>query len=77
MQRPTPLSIDGVELVGPAPGRNLSPRAFSSPAVFDVEQRAIFARSWVHVADLCDVPSPGSYVTGAIVPMDGGANPVI
>ncbi|MBX3160835.1 MAG: aromatic ring-hydroxylating dioxygenase subunit alpha [Deltaproteobacteria bacterium] len=65
-------AIDGVELAVPAPGRNLPPRAFTSPAVFDAEQRAIFARSWVHVADLVDLPSPGSYVAAKI-----GRTPVL
>lgn len=60
------LEIDGVELVGPAPGRNLTPRAFTSRDIFDVEQRAIFGRSWVHVADIGDVPNPGDYATGTI-----------
>ena len=65
-------AVDGVELVAPAPGKNLAPRAFTSRAVFDFEQRAVFARSWVHVGDLCDVPEPGTYVTGTI-----GRTPVI
>ena len=42
------------------------PRAFHSPALFDLEQRAIFARSWVHVADLIDLPGPGDYVAASI-----------
>jgi phenylpropionate dioxygenase-like ring-hydroxylating dioxygenase large terminal subunit len=69
MPRP---AIDGVELVPPAPGRNLAPRAFTSREIFDVEQRAIFGRSWVHVADLRDVPNPGDYVTATI-----GKTPVV
>jgi phenylpropionate dioxygenase-like ring-hydroxylating dioxygenase large terminal subunit len=64
--------IDGIELAPPAPGRNLPPRAFTSPAVFDVEQRAIFARSWVHVADAIDVAAPGAYVAATI-----GCTPVL
>jgi choline monooxygenase len=65
-------AIDSVQLVPPAPGRNLPPRAFTSPAIFEVEQRAIFARSWVHVADLTDLPEPGDYIAAAI-----GRTPVI
>lgn len=65
-------TIDRLVLDAPAPGKNLAPSAFTSPAVFDVEQRAIFARSWVHVADLRDVPAPGAYVTAMI-----GRTPVI
>ncbi|HUJ57678.1 MAG TPA: aromatic ring-hydroxylating dioxygenase subunit alpha [Kofleriaceae bacterium] len=64
--------VDGVELCAPLPGRNLPPRAFTSRAVFELEQRAIFARSWVHVADTSDLAAPGSYVAAQI-----GATPVL
>lgn len=64
--------IDSVELVPPAMGKNLDPRAFTSREIFDVEQRAIFAKSWVHVADVRDVPNPGDYATGTI-----GKTPVL
>jgi choline monooxygenase len=66
------LEIDGVEFVAPAPGHNLAPRVFTSRAIFDLEQRAIFGRSWIHVADLRDVPNPGDYTTAMI-----GKTPVI
>ena len=65
-------TIDGVDLTPPEHGRNLPPRAFTSPAVFELEQRAVFARSWVHVADAVDVAEPGAYATGAI-----GRTPVV
>lgn len=64
--------IDGLALTVPAPGKNLPPRAFTSRGVFEAEQRAIFARSWVHVCDLIDVPKPGDYATAMI-----GRTPVI
>lgn len=64
--------IDGVLLSVPAPGHNLPPRAFTSPAVFEAEQRAVFARSWVHVCDAIDVPRPGDFATGVI-----GRTPVV
>src|SRR5262245_46715658 len=67
-----PLAIDAVPLAIPAPGHNLPPRAFTSPAVYEAEQRAIFARSWVHVCDLIDLPAPGDYATGMI-----GRTPVL
>lgn len=67
-----PPEIDGFALTLPAPGRNLPPGAFTSREVFEIEQRAIFAKSWVHVADLLDVPSPGGYVTAAI-----GRSPIV
>ncbi len=69
---PRPVVVDGVEIEVPEPGRNLPPVAFTSPAVFEIEQRTVFARSWVHVADLADLPEPGSYVTATI-----GRSPVI
>lgn len=71
MQRPAP-EIDGVPLAPPEPGRNLPPAAFTSRALFELEERAIFAKSWLHVADLCDLPSPGSYVAASI-----GRTPVL
>src|SRR5262245_41160254 len=69
MQR---LVLDDLELVPPKPGHNLPPRAFTSRAVFDLEQRAIFGHSWVHVCDLGDLPGPGSYLAAKI-----GATPVV
>ncbi|HEU0037162.1 MAG TPA: aromatic ring-hydroxylating dioxygenase subunit alpha [Kofleriaceae bacterium] len=67
-----PPVVDAVELVPPAPGKNLPPRAFTSPEIFALEQRAIFARSWIHVGDLGDLPAAGDYLTAMI-----GATPVI
>lgn len=67
-----PAVIDGVELAAPPPGHNLAPRAFTSRAIFDAEQRAVFARAWVHVADLRDIPGPGDYATATI-----GHTPVV
>jgi phenylpropionate dioxygenase-like ring-hydroxylating dioxygenase large terminal subunit len=64
------LVID--ELATPAPGRNLPPHVFTSPEVFALEQRAIFGKSWVHVADVCDLPERGSYIAAQI-----GATPVL
>ena len=66
------LVIDGVELAVPEPGRNLPPAAFTSPSVFELEQRAIFARSWVHACDVIDLPGPGAYVAAAI-----GRTPIV
>jgi len=66
MQPGPGLAVDGMPLVVPEPGKNLAPMAFTSRAVFEHEQRAVFANSWVHVADLIDVPAPGDYVAAAI-----------
>jgi phenylpropionate dioxygenase-like ring-hydroxylating dioxygenase large terminal subunit len=68
---PNPV-VDGLEIALPSPGTNLPPRAFTSPAVFELEERAIFAKSWVHVCDIGDLPSPGSYVAASI-----GRTPVL
>ena len=59
-------------IVVPEPGRNLPPVAFTSPEVFELEQRKIFTTSWVHVADLGDIAAIGSYITAHI-----GRTPVI
>lgn len=69
---PSEIVIDGIAISAPPPGVNLPPRAFTSAAVFEAEQRAIFARSWIHVCDVRDVPAPGDYATGVI-----GRTPVI
>src|ERR1043165_6350691 len=61
-----PPVLDSVELVPPAPGKNLAPRAFTSRDIFETEQRAIFAKSWVHVCDVRDVPNPGDFATATI-----------
>jgi phenylpropionate dioxygenase-like ring-hydroxylating dioxygenase large terminal subunit len=71
--QPNPApQIDGLSLVMPAPGRNLPPAAFTARGVFDVEQRAIFAKSWVHVGDHRDLPAPGDYTTAMI-----GRSPIL
>src|SRR5215210_4934281 len=64
-QLPVP-AVDSVDLVPPPPGKNLAPRAFTSRDIFEIEQRAIFAKSWVHVADVRDVPNPGDFATATI-----------
>ncbi len=66
------MLVDQIEITPPAPGTLLPPAVFTSPALFEREQGAIFARSWVHVADLIDVPNPGDYTTAMI-----GRTPVI
>lgn len=71
MQRPV-VTIDSVELAPPAPGKNLPPRAFTSREIFELEQRAIFARCWMHVGDAGDLPNPGDYITATL-----GRTPII
>jgi phenylpropionate dioxygenase-like ring-hydroxylating dioxygenase large terminal subunit len=68
----TRRTIDGVDFAQPAPGALLPPRAYTSPAVYEAEMERIFARSWVHVADLPELREPGDFVTGTI-----GTTPVV
>jgi choline monooxygenase len=65
-------TIAGVDVTEPPAGRVLPPEAFTSAAVFEAELERIFARSWVHVADLPDLRAPGDYVAAAI-----GRTPVL
>ncbi len=50
----------------------LLPIAFTDHDRYERELRDIFERSWVHVADVTDVPEPGCYVPGHI-----GRTPVL
>ena len=65
-------TIDGIDVSTPAPGHLLPPAAFVSPAVYDAEMQRIFARSWVHVADLPDLRVAGDFVAATI-----GTTPVV
>ncbi len=66
------LTFDGIDLSPPAAGRVLPPAAFTTPAVYDLEMQRIFARAWVHVADITDVRAPGDFVAATI-----GTTPVV
>ena len=68
----TQSTIDGVDVSEPAPGRVLPPGAFTSPAVFAAEMERIFARSWVHVADLPALGTGGDFVAGQV-----GTTPIV
>ena len=60
------MFLDGLDLSDPAEGTLLPPRAFTSRDVYERELRTVFAQSWVHVADVHDVPKPGDYRAGTI-----------
>lgn len=45
-----------------APRLSLSPRAFTSPELYELEQERIFARSWVMVAHTDQLTRTGDYV---------------
>jgi choline monooxygenase len=66
------LTVGNLRLETPAEGHLVSPHAFTSPAVFEAEKRAIFERSWVHVADLPELLRAGDYVAASI-----GETPVV
>jgi choline monooxygenase len=44
----------------------LDPIDFHAPDRYELELTRIFERSWVHVADVTDVPEPGDFAPGAI-----------
>jgi choline monooxygenase len=50
----------------------LSPRLYRDPAVLEVEQRKIFARTWQLAGHISQLPDPGSYITA-----QAGAEPVL
>lgn len=47
-------------------------RAYSDPAIFDLEMERIFGRTWVYVGHESEIPKPGNYRTAHI-----GLQPVI
>ena len=60
------LTIDGLDLSAPAPGRCLPAGAFTSAAVFEAELGRIFGTSWVHVADVPELRRLGDFVAATI-----------
>jgi phenylpropionate dioxygenase-like ring-hydroxylating dioxygenase large terminal subunit len=47
-----------------AQGRfRLNPTAYTDPAVFAAEQRAVFDRCWLYLGHQSEVPNPGDFVT--------------
>ena len=49
--------------LGPWPWATLPGPDYHAPAVYDLEQERIFARSWVCVGREADVAAPGAYLT--------------
>jgi nitrite reductase/ring-hydroxylating ferredoxin subunit len=47
--------------------RRVSARVHTDPAVFELEQRAVFGRCWVAVAHVTEIPGPGDFVTRDMV----------
>jgi len=46
-------------LLGSGP---VSSRPYSDPAWWELERKAIFLRTWLHVGHVCEVPEPGSFI---------------
>ncbi|MEW9527584.1 SRPBCC family protein [Microbispora sp. NPDC049125] len=53
----------------PALSMSLHADAYTDPKWFDVEQRAIFARTWQWLCHVEKLREPGSYVTGTVAGM--------
>ncbi|GAA0384411.1 carnitine monooxygenase subunit YeaW [Microbispora corallina] len=53
----------------PALSMSLHADAYTDPAWFDVDQRAIFARTWQWLCHVEKLREPGSYVTGTVAGM--------
>jgi phenylpropionate dioxygenase-like ring-hydroxylating dioxygenase large terminal subunit len=64
--------LDGIPLEPPPEHSFMDPRGYRSQAFFDLEMSAVFPRSWIFVADVEDLKSPGDYVSEFI-----GYEPVV
>ena len=40
----------------------VSARPYFDPEWWELERRAIFLRTWLHVGHVCEIPEPGSFV---------------
>ena len=40
----------------------VSAKPYYDPDWWELERKAIFLRSWLHVAHICEVPEPGSFI---------------
>src|SRR6266542_5590429 len=50
----------------PLPTPMLQPHEVQDRALFDAEMVRVFARSWIWLGDLEDIPQPGDFLTGRI-----------
>lgn len=70
MEAPSPRPD---ELIVDRPGEfRVHSDVYSSPAIFDLEMRRIFERSWIYAAHESQIPEPGDFVTTRL-----GTQPVI
>ncbi len=60
------MSVDGVDLRDRPEGEALPAGAFRSATFFEAELEHVFEKSWVHVADLPELASPGAFVASRI-----------
>jgi hypothetical protein len=51
----------------------VSARVYTSAALFELEMDRIFGTTWVYVAHESEVADPGSFITGQILCVAGGA----
>ena len=40
----------------------VSSRPYWDPEWYELERKAIFMRSWLHIGHVCEVPEPGSFI---------------
>ncbi len=50
---------EAAKLVGRGP---VSSRPYHDPAWWELERKAIFLRSWIHIGHVCEVPEAGSFI---------------
>lgn len=67
MIRPGDLDIHSL-IAARKPGHSLPAPFYTSQAVFDLDVRLIFGKSWIFVAVEPEIPEPGDYVTVDIGP---------
>ena len=40
----------------------LSSKPYFDPEWYELERKAIFMRSWLHIGHVCEIPEPGSFI---------------
>jgi phenylpropionate dioxygenase-like ring-hydroxylating dioxygenase large terminal subunit len=63
-------AIDGPDIRGLVRDGQAHRAIYTDPAVFDLESRRIFGRSWLYVGHESEVPSPGDWVLARLGPAE-------